>query len=453
MRYARIIIDGKSGNVRLSTNAGAMTMISTMQALFLTTAVLSLLVALVVFLVFRRESDRSARLWVQGSLLMAAGMLLLTGRAVMPDWIAFGVTNGIMLLAIVLYGYGFTALYRPNQSVSTLGVAVCVCFGLTLWGLGALGLGSYRALVAAVAWTAAHGWIWLGMLRLRKQQPDAEVLFFTVLAALGMLVWGCRIYLTAAVGITLATDLQNSNFLSLLVAHMILLAQQVSYLAARLIDEKDKKLEITRLNASIETLWQERQALIMEKDTVRNELLQDVHDGFGSKLVSARLLAERGMLDPAELTDYLTELINDLHLLVDTLNRDDQRFEYAIADFRHRVQRRHAKGLPRIQWQFELDHLPPMNPRVILNLLRIVQEALSNALRHAQASNIGIAAVFDRERSLLTLTITDDGKGYRDDERAGQGLANMRHRAHKAGASFDISAQAVGTRVTLELTV
>lgn len=428
-------------------------MISSMQALFLTTAVLSLLVALVVFLVFRRESDRSARLWVLGSLLMAAGMLLLTGRAIMPDWIAFGVTNGIMLLAIVLYGYGFTALYRPNQPVALLSIAACACYGLTQWGLGALGLGSYRALLAAVAWTAAYGWIWLCIRRLRKEPADAAVLFFAVLAVLGMLVWGCRIYLTAAFGITLATDLQNSNFLSLLLANMILLAQQVSYLAARLSDEKDKKLEIARLNASIEKLWQEREALITEKDTVRNELLQDVHDGFGSKLVSAQLLARRGMLDPAELADYLTELINDLHLLVDTLNRDDQRFEHAIADFRHRVQRRHASGLPRIEWQFELDRLPPMNPRVILNLLRIVQEALSNALRHAQAKNIHIAAVFDHPRSLLSLTINDDGTGYRDHTRAGQGLANMRQRARKAGANFDISAQATGTRVRVELTV
>jgi len=243
-------------------------MISSLQALFMTAAVISLQVTVVLFLVFRRESDRSAQLWIKGSLLMAAGMVLLALRAVMPDWVAFGVTNSIMLLAIVLYGYSFASLYRPDETISPLSIALCLCYGLTQWALSAVDLGSYLALVAAAAWTAAHGWIWFNMVRLRKEHRGARgVFFFALLAALGSLVWGIRIYLTAAFSITLATDHININFLSLLAAHIILLAQQISYLYARLSDEKDKKREIARLNYSIEKLLQERQALIDELES------------------------------------------------------------------------------------------------------------------------------------------------------------------------------------------
>ena len=426
-------------------------MISGMQALFLTAALISLLMAVLVYLVFRRDTDRSARYWIVGSALMAIGMAMLAYRSVMPGWIAFGLTNYVMLQAIVLYGHSVIVLYRSEHNISKLGLWICAAYGLVQWGLSATGHAKYLALVASIAWALAHLWIWASMLQLRLVKPDSQVMSFAMLALLGTLVWGGRIYLVIVADITLSTEFNRFNFISLLAAHVILLGQQISYLTTRLTDEKDKKLEILRLNESIDKLWQERQSLIIEKEASRKELLQDVHDGFGSKLVSAQLLAQRGMLSSAEFSDYLKELVNDLHLLVDTLNRDEPRFEDAIADFRHRIERRHAHLSPKINWFVELDDLPALKPKVTLQLLRIAQEALTNALKHANAQHIDITVLYEASQSLLTIMVSDDGQGWSEPERRGQGLNNMEQRARLIGASLVFSHQSQGTELSVRL--
>ncbi|MHB1022727.1 MAG: sensor histidine kinase [Acidobacteriaceae bacterium] len=86
-------------------------------------------------------------------------------------------------------------------------------------------------------------------------------------------------------------------------------------------------------------------------------------------------------------------------------------------------------------------------------LLRIAQEAVSNAVRHAQASRIDIELHYDAKR--LRMEIVDDGRGFEEQPQAfgpeGHfGLQGMRERAAKIGAQFSIqSSQGSGTRVSV----
>jgi PAS domain S-box-containing protein len=82
-------------------------------------------------------------------------------------------------------------------------------------------------------------------------------------------------------------------------------------------------------------------------------------------------------------------------------------------------------------------------------LFRIFQEALTNVLRHAQASAIHIQ--LRRESGQFVMRITDDGRGITDEESAGKhslGLLGMRERAHLVGARIEINGSAAaGTAV------
>jgi two-component system NarL family sensor kinase len=88
---------------------------------------------------------------------------------------------------------------------------------------------------------------------------------------------------------------------------------------------------------------------------------------------------------------------------------------------------------------------------------RIAQEALNNAVQHAQAENVTVRVRCDEDS--LTLSIFDDGVGFelptRPDllTRAGHfGLLGMRERATLLGGSFRIhTAPGGGTRVTVHL--
>jgi two-component system NarL family sensor kinase len=89
-----------------------------------------------------------------------------------------------------------------------------------------------------------------------------------------------------------------------------------------------------------------------------------------------------------------------------------------------------------------------------LLLYRIAQEAIGNALKHAQATSITVE--LDYTSGQLQLSITDNGKGF-DKLQAGAkglGLLNMRQRAKVLGADFNIeSADGAGSKLSLALDI
>jgi signal transduction histidine kinase len=86
-------------------------------------------------------------------------------------------------------------------------------------------------------------------------------------------------------------------------------------------------------------------------------------------------------------------------------------------------------------------------------VFRILQEALTNILRHAQATRVDIA--MKEEPGVFVLTISDNGRGITEDDKArlqSLGLLGMRERAHLIGAEIDITGvEGQGTVVTLQV--
>ena len=85
--------------------------------------------------------------------------------------------------------------------------------------------------------------------------------------------------------------------------------------------------------------------------------------------------------------------------------------------------------------------MPVRDTRVATELYRIAQEAVTNALRHADARNIVIRlAATDGS---TTLTVTDDGRGLsnKHGDKRGIGLRIMRYRAQSIGASVTVESK------------
>ena len=106
----------------------------------------------------------------------------------------------------------------------------------------------------------------------------------------------------------------------------------------------------------------------------------------------------------------------------------------------------------RFGWQLNLENCPSLDERVILQLLRILQEAINNALKHAQASRIDIAAQYGHDGRLL-ISVADDGIGLpaEAERRAGRGILNMQGRARMIGAQMEWVDNHPGTRLMLSL--
>jgi signal transduction histidine kinase len=103
------------------------------------------------------------------------------------------------------------------------------------------------------------------------------------------------------------------------------------------------------------------------------------------------------------------------------------------------VERSNIPG--RLQCNFHSTVIPEesLSPSARQNLLRIAQEAMSNAVRHAKPTLISVSLICDS--STIVLEVTDNGYGIADTEAAykeGFGLSNMHARAEQVGAQLDV---------------
>lgn len=94
----------------------------------------------------------------------------------------------------------------------------------------------------------------------------------------------------------------------------------------------------------------------------------------------------------------------------------------------------------------------PLPPAVEVGLYRIAQEALQNALRHADATRVLLH--LETSPDQVRLTVEDDGRGFAIEDATGSrfGLVGMRERTRLLGGSFQIeSSPGAGTRITAEI--
>jgi signal transduction histidine kinase len=111
-----------------------------------------------------------------------------------------------------------------------------------------------------------------------------------------------------------------------------------------------------------------------------------------------------------------------------------------------------------VQTQFQVrGAFRPLSPQVENNLLRIGQEAINNAVRHARAQTVRVHLAFDTDS--VQLSVHDDGRGFdprpRDSGSAGHfGLVGMRERADEMGGAFTIKSGAgEGTEVSVTVPI
>jgi signal transduction histidine kinase len=183
----------------------------------------------------------------------------------------------------------------------------------------------------------------------------------------------------------------------------------------------------------------------------RERLMRDMHDGVGSQLMSTLAALERGTLPSGQVGALLRACIDDLRLVIDSLDVGEQSLPAALANLRYRLEPRlEASGLA-LAWHVDAGAGAQLGPGALLHVLRVVQEALANALEHAQATRISVHV--RAQAGELLVEVTDDGIGLPAPGTPvqGRGLANMRQRARSLGGDLETAALSPGTRVCLRI--
>ncbi|MEA4856167.1 MAG: sensor histidine kinase [Solidesulfovibrio sp.] len=223
---------------------------------------------------------------------------------------------------------------------------------------------------------------------------------------------------------------------------------------------------VENLSADLRTEMDERTRLEREiinvSEEERRRLSHDLHDGLCQQLVGTRVrcaalarspIAERGVAEEVtEIASLLTDSVGQAY----DLSRGLWPVELApgevgssLAELARRVGR--TTGIA-VQYREHLSCSPCRNEHLV-QLYRIAQESVTNAVKHAQPGRIAISLDCGLDRR-LTLAVADDGIGRRAaaGSPGGLGLRIMAYRARMIGARLSIDdAEAGGTRVVCSL--
>jgi signal transduction histidine kinase len=226
--------------------------------------------------------------------------------------------------------------------------------------------------------------------------------------------------------------------------------------------------EVRQFNANLSHRLQEREAELLfvyaeqreaaHRQTLiseRQRMMQDMHDGMGSSLRTALLAVEGGQLNTVMVADVLKDCIDDLKLAIDAMEPVQADLLLLLATLRFRLgPRLEAAGIA-LHWEVEnVPDLDWLDPRNALHILRILQEAITNIIKHTHATEIRVTTAVQGDAVVVTLT--DNGQGFdvaKGLANPGKGLNNQLRRAEAIGAEIHWDASPAGVCVSLRLPI
>ena len=257
-------------------------------------------------------------------------------------------------------------------------------------------------------------------------------------------------------------QLKNRNILAILLSFFAIIVAIVGYFFyyRQKIKNRQQKKE-NELKIALKTI-ENKNAL----DQQRLSISRDLHDNIGSQLTfiissidtTKQFFGKENIVLENRLSminNFTKETILELRDTIWAMNRSS----ISIEDLQSRISNfiNNANlASQNVEFQFDNQISNAANLKFDakkgMNLYRILQESINNAIKHAEASKIYVK-LFKAEETLF-FEIKDNGKGFNNEENsAGNGLKSMEKRAEEIGAKFEIQSSEKGTKISLSLPI
>lgn len=225
-----------------------------------------------------------------------------------------------------------------------------------------------------------------------------------------------------------------------------------------------KTRQLEKLNEELRLLSSK---LIVAQDEERRHIARELHDGLGQELSAAKMLVD-GLLRPGQNQEWKRDAVLESSAVIDR----------AIQQLRSMSHLLHPPLLDEIGLQSALNvylegfskrsgietsievlplEFPRLKPELETAVFRIVQEALTNVFRHAQARKAHLQLC--TQGNSLILSVQDDGKGLSEEivglqlARIGIGIAGMRQRVKEYGGEFRVRNISPGTLIHIVIPI
>jgi len=219
-------------------------------------------------------------------------------------------------------------------------------------------------------------------------------------------------------------------------------------------------VEINSMSSALKLAQQSNQALALKtmqiQEKERKEMSCELHDEMGQSLTAIKAMAvtcQNDNTNVKEITRAIVDICDHLSLVVRSmmktlhpLSLSELGLGATLTELVAEWQRR-STGL-----QFNLDYsakLDNLNPDTAIHVYRIVQECLTNVVRHANATIVTISV--HKHKDVVNICVADNGQGKQANS-IGFGLLSMRERAENLGGTFDLESKAdKGLKIMVQL--
>ncbi len=218
-----------------------------------------------------------------------------------------------------------------------------------------------------------------------------------------------------------------------------------------------READAARTNLALQVAQKEGEiresyALLREQEQVnaihteRQRLIRDMHDGIGGQLVSLMLQLKGPDVPQDRIRQQVQAAIDDLRLIIDSMDSVGDSLDVALAIFRERMQPRLKAAGITLDWQNRLDgNVQGFRPQEILHIYRILQEGMTNILKYAEATRVSLTLAPEGE--MIRIELRDNGRGFdmAAAPKGGRGLNHMQKRARLLGSDLTVATTPNGT--------
>ncbi|WP_436300423.1 ATP-binding protein [Variovorax paradoxus] len=366
-------------------------------------------------------------------------------------------TSLLLLFSVSYAVFALRFCERRMPRLEGLALLVAVAGVLDLWLAGSANLLTHRAawtLVGGLTIIAVNSAALIHALRHRRSPMRSLAPFMALSAA------------TGAHDLLVFTQVIDSNiYYTTMSSYGLLLGMALTQAARfvqslRRIENFNTELieEVNAAKAELGVTLAQQHALELAHARIgeRVNLASDLHDGLGGMLVGSIATLERKpeKLSAPELLAMLKRLRDDLRLIIEATGQHDgtRAFGELLVPLRHRTsQLLDANGID-CRWQVSNIETLELPPSQSLDLLRFLQEALTNVLKHSASRRVDVAVT--RTGAELQLSVRDDGRGFAvdgADKGAGAGLRSLRTRARRLGAELQLQSRPGQTQLALRM--
>lgn len=403
----------------------------------------------------RRHETGYLYFFVLATVSFLRGLHFYVAIPIANDWFAWLTVNSLLWLVTVVHLFICRLHGRPLRVLSLGMLMASGLVGLLTLPMLAIWPNSPKLtplIYAATGLTSLIvsivGWV-LGRHRSREAQLVSAGLFLCTL--LGVSDWAVQNNIISPEGWYLGAYTNAITFATfgILMYRRYVAAigevEQVNASLAQRLQSREAELELSHRRLREAEL---RQTISDE----RQRLMQDMHDGIGSSLISAIRLVDHGGLSEQKFSQILKTCLDDLKLAIDSMEPIEANLLLLLATLRFRLGPRLEGSGITLLWEVqELPTLDWLDRSSALHILRIMQESFSNILHHTRAAQIRVGTAL--EAGGVQVSIEDNGQGFDVDKAlcnpTGRGLHNQRRRAEAIGGKVAWHSGPDGTRFTL----